>query len=382
MSDRNAVKAGAFIIVTVALVIAVIISISGFDSLTAPRKAYTADFKLADDLGGLKVGDDIRIGGAKVGEVRSINIDPNNDLIHVSFNMPGKYVLHQDAILRVQGTVTGSSWLNFESLGKADVLADGQPLSGKPSQFSELFAALGDAAPEVHKVLTDVRTQTLPRINNTLDTFKQTGQNATHLVQHVDQKVDAVTDNAAAAMKSVHEMLGPSTRDFHESMANVNAATGTLKTKLPDIMDKLHETLIKIDGAMDNVKVTVANLKDATGSVRSLVTDNRSKLEAMINNLKVTSDNLKNATADVWRSPWRLLYKPTPAEIGNLNLYDSTREFAEGANKLSDAAAALRDASHDPATDREHMQKLLDDLNKAFDQFHAVEQKLWEQVKQ
>lgn len=381
MNDRNAIRAGIFILITVALIVGVVILISGFDRFVETRTVYTANFKLSDDLGGLKVGDDIRIGGAKVGEVKSINIDPANDRIQVTFDMPHKYTLHSDAVLRVQGTVTGSSWLNFETLGKSDTLAEGQSLTGYPSSMSQLLASLGDAAPEIHQVLVNVRTQTLPRVNNTLDAFKDTGTNATHLIKHVDTKIDPVTDNAAKAAGDLHNWLGPSTGDFHTTMTNIRGATGTLKDKLPPLLGKIHETVTKVDTAMDNVKATIANLKDATASIRSLLTDNRSKLQTMVDNLKITSENLKNATADVWRSPWRLLYKPTPNEIGNLNLYDSTREFAAGASKLSDAAAALRDASHDPAVNQTQMQQLLDQLNKAFENFNAVEQKLWTQVK-
>ncbi|HEY1685644.1 MAG TPA: MlaD family protein [Tepidisphaeraceae bacterium] len=381
MSDRKPIRAGLFILITLVLIVGVVVLISGFDRFLEPNQQFVAEFKLSDDLGGLKVGDDIRIGGTKVGEVEYIKIDPENNLIRVGFHMPKKYPLHHNAIMRVQGTVTGSSWLNFESLGSGNTIASGSAIQGHPSQMSELLASLGDSAPEIKQVLVNVRTQTLPRVNNTLDAFKTTGQSANKLVQHVDTKVDVVTDNAAKAAGDIHNWLGPSTTDFHTTMSNIKDTTGTLKTKLPDIMDKLHETLTKVDAAMDNVKVTIGNLKDATGGIRSLLADNRSKLEAMIANLKTTSENLKNASADVWRSPWRLLYKPTPAEIGNLNLYDSTREFAEGANRLSDAAGALRDASHDPHVDQAHMQQLLDELNKAFDNFNAVEQKLWKEVK-
>lgn len=388
MKDRNAVKAGLFILITIALVVAVIISISGFDTLLEPTQKRVADFKLADDLGGLKVGDDIRIGGAKVGEVKSIQIDPANDRIHVAFLMPEKYVVHRDAVLRVQGTVTGSSWLNFETLGTSGSLKIGEPIAGQPSQMSQLLASLGDAAPQITQVLNNVRTQTVPRLNTALDTFKTTGQNATHLIQHVDKKVDPVTDNAAAAMASVHDMLGPSTLDFHQTMANLNSASGTIKTKLPGVMDRLHDALAKadtaitkLDGSMNDIKATLANLNKVSGSLRSLIADNRSRLQQMIDSLKATSNNLKFASADIWRSPWRLLYKPTKDEIGNLNLYDSARQFAEGANKLSDAAGAVRDAMNEPQIDRAQMQALLQQLNKTFDNFNTVEQKLWNGVK-
>ncbi|HSU65456.1 MAG TPA: hypothetical protein VLJ39_01165, partial [Tepidisphaeraceae bacterium] len=80
-------------------------------------------------------------------------------------------------------------------------------------------------------------------------------------------------------------------------------------------------------------------------------------------------------------SPWRLLYKPTPEEAGNINIYDSARSFAEGAGSLSDAATALRDAMHDPKADRARIQKLVDELDLSFNHFQQVENKLWTTAK-
>ena len=102
----------------------------------------------------------------------------------------------------------------------------------------------------------------------------------------------------------------------------------------------------------------------------------------MIASLKTTGDNLKFASAEIRRSPWRLLYKPGPGEMANLNLYDSARQFADGAGQLNDAATALRDALKDPSIDQASVQKLVDRLDKQFASFNEVEQQLWTQVKQ
>jgi hypothetical protein len=101
----------------------------------------------------------------------------------------------------------------------------------------------------------------------------------------------------------------------------------------------------------------------------------------MIASLKTTGDNLKYASSEVRRSPWRLLYKPGAGEVANLNLYDSTRQFAEGAGQLNDAAVALRDALKDPDVDQAQVQKLVEKLDKSFAGFQDVEQQLWQQVK-
>ena len=95
-----------------------------------------------------------------------------------------------------------------------------------------------------------------------------------------------------------------------------------------------------------------------------------------------TSDNLKATIAEVRLSPWRLLYKPGPGEMANLNLYESARQFSEGANSLDDAAAALRDAMHDPNVDKAQLQKLLEHLDETFKNFHVAEDKLRTAVQQ
>jgi hypothetical protein len=133
--------------------------------------------------------------------------------------------------------------------------------------------------------------------------------------------------------------------------------------------------------ALEDVKQVAANAKDVSASARSIVTGNRGKIDAMVASLKTTGDNLKFASAEIRHSPWRLLYKPQPGEVANLNLYDSARQFAEGAGQLSEAATALRDALQDPNVTQEHVQKLIDRLDKSFSGFSEIEQALWKQVK-
>jgi hypothetical protein len=153
-------------------------------------------------------------------------------------------------------------------------------------------------------------------------------------------------------------------------------------------MDKVDGTLVKIETAVDganvaleDVKKTATNVKDVSASARSLVVGNRSKIDGMIASLKATADNLKFASAEIRRSPWRLLYKPAAGEVANLNLYDSARQFAEGANDLNDAASALRDALQDPDVTQEQVQGLVERLDKSFTNFSEIEQALWKQVK-
>ena len=131
-----------------------------------------------------------------------------------------------------------------------------------------------------------------------------------------------------------------------------------------------------------DVSKTAENAKDLTGGARSLIITNKSKINDIIASVKTAGDNLKFATSEVRRSPWRLLYKPRPNEMANLNLFDAARQFAEGASDLNDASAALRDALKDSKTDQAQVEKLVERLDQSFAGFKKVEDGLWKEVKE
>ena len=376
--DRNAFIAGLFIIASFTLGATVLVLIRGAGM--GPARVMTASFKLTDDLGGLAVGDDVRIGGVKVGVVRDlkfVSLDGRDPHVLVHFTLPGDTTLHEDAIIRAQNGLTGTSNLNIESLGSGKPLTEGVALVGMPDPKSAFLNGL-------------------PKVNETVAAFKQTAESATTLVRHVNDKIDpvvekynGVTTNAGEAMAQVRDLVGDTKSDLRGTIKNLNQATGTIKDKLPGIADQVSGVLSKVDtaitsaqSALADVQKTVANTRDVSASLRSVVTGNSSKLQSIVTGLKATSDNLKATSIEVRRSPWRLLYKPSPDEMANLNLYDSARQFAEGANNLSDAATALRDALHDPSTDKAQLQKLIDHLDESFNGFNKVEGKLWAAVKE
>ncbi|HEX4795009.1 MAG TPA: MlaD family protein [Humisphaera sp.] len=376
--DRNAFVAGLFIIVSFTLIVGVLILIHGQGM--GPKRIYAATFKLTDDVGGLAVGDQVRLGGVAVGVVKDLQfsgLDGNEPRVLIHFSLPSGTTIHEDAIIRAQNGITGTSDLNIESVGTGKKLNDGEMLVGRPDPKSEFLAGL-------------------PKISDTVGAFKTTAESATTLVRHVNDKVDPVVDkyngvakNAGEAMAEARDLIGDSKTDFRGTIKNLNVTTGSIKDKLPGILDQFSALLTKVDtaltsakSALDDIQKTVANTRDVSVTLREVVSGNHGKLDAIVTGLKATSDNLKATSIEVRRSPWRLLYKPSPDEMGNLNLYDSARQFAEGAASVSDAATALRDAMKDPQTDKAQLQKLIDRLDETFKGFHQVENKLWTAVKE
>lgn len=391
--ERNALKAGLFIVVSVILIVVIVVSIKGMAHFTEPRHTRTALFKLTDDLGGLRTGDDVRLGGYKVGTVQTIEpvgLDKGDAGagLAVTFTIPRRFPLHADARLGVQVTLTGSACLNIESPGSPDKPTDGQ-LVGRPDPKTLAFASLADAGPDISGLVHDVRSQTVPKVNAAVDTFRGTGEAGTQLVTHLNAKVDpivsrydGVTEKAGGALDGVREMVGPSTGDFHGTLADLHEITGGVKKRLPDLLTKIDTSVDRVQKAMEEVQKTVENTRDVSAEVKNIISNNRGKLEAVIASLKVTGDNLKAGSAEIRHSPWRLLYQPKTGELENLNLYDSARQFAEGATELNDAAQALRDATANKSADPERVKKLVVHLQQTFDHFQDVERKLWAGVRE
>jgi ABC-type transporter Mla subunit MlaD len=401
-NERNSLKAGIFIIIAILLAIGVVIGIKGVGRFLEPMQYANVAFKLSDDVGGIAPGDEVRIGGAKVGVVRSVELnDPNSGQpgTSINFTIPRRFTLHQDAVVSIQSTVTGVSVLNFSNLGSGPVLQEGQSLQGKASSLTALF----ESAPDIAAMIHDIRNVTLPKIDNAVDKttdtiaiYKQTGAAATDFIGHVNGKIDpiverynGVTDTAKTALQNISDLFGDTKVDFRTTIANVREATTIIKDRLPEWSDKVDGMLTSINDAvkganvaLEDVKKIAANTRDATAAARSALITNRGKIDAMIADLKETGDNLKNASAEIRRSPWRLLYHPGPGEMANLNLYDSARQFADGAGQLNDAATSLRDALKDPDTKQSDIDKLVEKLDDTFANFNEIEKQLWQQVKQ
>ena len=379
--QRSDLRAGLFILVSLVLAIGVVIAIRGVGNLLSHEEVRKVRFTLADDLGGLRVGDDIRIGGVKVGTIKTIDIAKEADgqsYILVGFTLPAKYPVTQQAHLSVQSTLTGTTDLNFDSLGGGPPLAADDVLIGHPSDYSSLFAEISADAPQVRAILATLRTSTVPHIDaaaaklpETLASFHQ------------------AADRATVAVDQVGSVFGDTKGDIRGTMANLHQITDTARARLPELLDRANgliaqatTTIDDAHGSLADVRASIANAKELTASARDVVVNNRSKLDGVIAELKTTGDNLSQATAEVRRSPWRLLYKPGPGELDNLELYDAARQFADGANHVDDAALALKDALRNPSTNADQINRLIERLTDAQTHFRGVEQKLWTSVKQ
>ncbi len=396
-SKHNSLKAGLFIILSFVLIFVVIVFIKGVRAIFVPMQTRQARFALRDDLGGLRPGDNLRVGGYTVGSVQSITIvrpavATQRPYILVRFSMPLSYTLRQGAYLAVGGTLTGTSWLNFSNLGSGAPLPKTLILRGHANPASSVMAAVTSLIPHIKQMLAKVNTTTIPKINADLTKFGQAAD-AVHaaadsgnkLLVTVQQQVQPVVATYDAIATRVNAMLVQVRKLAHAgrvgAVSNLTAATATLKQKLPLLLDHVDQLVAAAQVALKRVNKTFSNTTAITAAAKSIVDRNADRINTLIRSLKSAAENLKQASMEIRHSPWRLIYKPSKKEMSNLNLYDAVRSFGSAARQLHRATVALADAARNPAIPPAKVQQLMQQLQATARHFYAVERKLWSQVK-
>ncbi len=388
--QRDAFRAGVFMLLSIMLILVLIVAIKGFARVFEPVQVRAARFSLRDDLGGLQVGDNLRVAGFTVGEIQSIRLITNvkKPFVRVTFTMPKKYTLRTGAQVVIGGTITGTSWLNFESLGSGKPLPPDYVLTGRPSGISHALATVASLAPQIKAMVTQVRTTTVPLINAdltklgaTADSIRTAATSASGVLRSVHgeikpvvAKYDAAADKTAYAMDQAGKLLHSGRKG---AVVNINAVTADIKKAIPALLAKAQSDL-------NQVHATFTNSTALTQQAKSLLTQNQDRINSIIRALHGASVNLKVFAVEIRHSPWRLLYKPSKKDINNVEIYDAVREFDQAARHLQHAADVLKASAVNPQTPAQQAQlhQLMRKLNTTFSQFQQVETKFWKAVKQ
>src|SRR5260221_1327576 len=120
--SRSALRSGLLMLARVVLIICVIIGIKGLSWIKDRHTNYFVAFDLKTNIGGLRIGDEVRVGGFKVAEAKHIALPKDEDPKHppyyilIAFTVPEEHSIRTDAKIRIDGTLTGTNWLNFEGI--------------------------------------------------------------------------------------------------------------------------------------------------------------------------------------------------------------------------------------------------------------------------
>lgn len=303
-NTQQTVRVGLFFLLGLALTWVTFEALKG--GKVGPDDGYTivAGFETLKEL---KEGDQIRMAGVRIGNVKSTRLAKSGGRAEALLQIDSRYAIKRDAVaMIVMEGLIGTNYISI-SLGSKDAPdlvaeADRDPKLG---WFARLFpSSRTDAAP-----LAEIRTTSTPDLNAVMSQLGALGQKLEGSLGSLGsaltgdgknpgliQKLDGiVTDN--------REKLGATMANLQQITDKVNKGEGTLGRLIGD--PKLHDELVasirEIRAGATEAKNFVANaqslideVKRGKGAVGALVFDQKTgdDLKASIANLRSVSDKI------------------------------------------------------------------------------------------
>jgi phospholipid/cholesterol/gamma-HCH transport system substrate-binding protein len=306
------IKVGAVVVVAALLFLVALVFVGGVNLLRKKKIEYTTYFKFA---GGLEPGSLVRFGGFKVGNVKSASLDPQDSTrVRIILQVDGGTPVRTNSKARISSLgFLGENYLEI-SAGTRDA----PPLPAGSEIPAVEIVQLGD-------VFNNVNNITL---------------NATKLVNDLDDRVLALSDNANQLIKNLNEVVSPENKEHFSSvlansdgmlkesrphlektLANLETASGKVSptmdnlngtigkaNKLTDHLDavvvenrkEIHDTLLRLQASLADAERMINDLDDTLGA-------NRGNLDETLENIRATSENLKEFTDTLKQRPYSLI---------------------------------------------------------------------------
>lgn len=304
--NRLGVKVGAFAIIALAVLAAILLVFSKGEGWFA--STYTLRLR-ADNVGGLKARSSVLISGVPVGTVTGAELAPDGKGVTIFLKIQKRYGIHQDALFNVEqiGLLGDQFVVITPTENKAPLLQDGDEVDCRaPFSVQALAAsAVGfiQRVDEATKMLKEMMT----RINDIFLT-KQTLTNLTETVGNLR----AASERANALVVNLDQILSTNSPSFTVTLTNFARFSEDLNRLTAEVRETLSENRASLAGA-------VKNLEDSSRTVRGLTADLDQgkglagamfKDEEIRANLSATLVNLTTLSSNLAR--YGLLYKPKP----------------------------------------------------------------------
>jgi phospholipid/cholesterol/gamma-HCH transport system substrate-binding protein len=276
--ERNPVVIGA---ISIALLLALLLA--SFKASSLPIIGGGDVYKAAfSEAGGLKVNDEVRIAGVRVGKVEEIELA--GDHVLVTFRVDGDAEFGQEtrAAIKVK-TLLGSMFLALEPAGEGQMDEGYEiPVDRTQSPFDvvEAFSGLAETSEEID---TD-------QLAESLTTLADLSRNTPEEFQDALSGVSALSANVAAKNEKIGELL-----------RNLEKVSGVLDERDQDIIalmrdaDVLFRALVKRRESIHRLLLATTELsKELTALVRDSRADLAPALQNLENVVQVLNKNEDN----------------------------------------------------------------------------------------
>ncbi|MEM9111597.1 MAG: MlaD family protein [Planctomycetota bacterium] len=399
--SKYAFQAGLFILLSIAAGVFLVARVAD-PGTVRDAMAYTAVFASGQDIAGLQVGNEVRLLGVKVGRVESIEVVPpaspeQEAEVHVVFTVgKGIELRESDNDIELQTALTGGAWLNILNVGTGQTLAEGDKIDARTAN---LVAMVQDVRDELEVTLKEVRLEldavsaavqedldsVSAELIETADSIETAADDADALIKKLDAELDPLLEDvdtflaeSTGVMTDVRGVFGDSGDDIRTTLAKVASLSTSLDEKIPGTIDQIAAFVTKAEGSIDGVDTLLAEVTSTATEARMMISDNRPDIDRTIESARRSVDELEGLVDDLRANPSRLLWPPDAKDLQNLDLYATARSYANAAEDLESAAAALYKAANSGETDPIKLQTLRQQLLQQFDYFDKLQAEVWE----
>jgi ABC-type transporter Mla subunit MlaD len=406
--NKNNFKAGAFILASLILLIAVIVILAPLRKWFESGSHYQVEFPITSGVNGMNAGSSVLIGGVSVGEIEAVkpNVLKDGQLktITVSFEVYDTSIkLYRNAKIHVTSPLIGSSpWLSITDTGSEtsqdkDPQYASIPITGTATgMLDNLLGASGASALTESLVNIEKITAELAVAGGVLEWAL--GQPGSADVEQMLKSLRSASDEADQMLaellsswsgwdKDVSVILS----DARTLVANFNTVLATNESRINSLISNTDDITAQINEAVPGIRKQLTDLlgqgDEAMHSANEVLTQVQNDYQGwaidigeLLANLSLSGQQLKLATVEIRNNPWKILYRPEAKEMQHELLYETVRQFAFAAADLKASAQSLErlqqkgDAEaieNDPTTRR-----LMENLSRSASQYEKVQEQL------
>lgn len=273
--ERNPVPIGA-----ISIAVILILLVAAFRASDLPIIGSGDTYKAAfAESGGLKVNDEVRIAGVRVGKVTAVELDGNQVKATFKVDTPSKFGAETAAAIKVK-TLLGAMYIALQPAGPGQLKEDSTiPVARTSSPYNvvDAFSGLAERAAKID-------TKRLAKSINTLAALTKDTPAA---FQGTLRGLSRISETVASRNDQINELLG-----------NLKTVSGTLAQRDDDIIalmkdsDVLLRALVARRAAVHRLLVSTSRISK---ELTLLVRQSRADLKPALSNLEgVVSVLLKN----------------------------------------------------------------------------------------
>ena len=312
------VKVGAFVVISMALLLGTIYRVSNM-RMRGARVPYRTYLRYA---GGLEPGADVLFGGIKVGTVTAVHPDPQDPTrIEILIDVKQGTPVNAKSVAKLGSVTIITSPAISISMGSNDaprlppngVIPSQESISIDDTQRKVVALAdsanglLGSVRDDINNLTGDAR-KLIANLNEL--TGKPNQQhvaeiltNADTMITSVSPKVDHISDQIVKLSDDANSLVAK----LSPTVDNVNATVSNANDTITAVREPLRADLAELQKTLDQARTLVGELQT---SIRAKDQGINETLE----NVRMATDNLNNLTESVKERPWSLVRIKQPKD--------------------------------------------------------------------